>query len=786
MKVLYIDHTSLISGAQRALLDLLESLPSTVSPTVMCPEGQLAAAVRALGVPVVVFPGTSGSLRLHPLRTPVAVAEIASSAAAVTRVVREVGADVIHANSLRAGLIVGAARVRTRIPTILHVHDALPATPTAAAVRRFLRASADEVITVSDYTTTNFIGNGSREHVHMLHNPLDLSRFDPALSTRRQAREALGIGQDATILGLVAQITPWKGQEVGIRALAGIHDAHPGARLLLVGEAKFVDRSTRYDNLSYLRGLHELAHELGLDENVEFWGERDDVPEIMRALDILLAPSWEEPFGRSIIEAMALGVPVVATDVGGPAEYIDHGHSGVLVPPRDVQSWSRALERLLGSEALRTEIGSRGSDTVRRRFDRSAYAARVAEVYDGAAQQGARDRHLGPTRPRVSGTGVRRVLHVEHQGEIGGAQISLLELMRCLSVTHEPALACPPGLLADRARQLGVPVFEIPASQITYKLHAVQSIRELIRFLRARRQLRGLVSTTHPDIVHANSLRAGLLASGIRRSRPPVVVHCRDLLPPNWAAAAVRGVVLRRATTIVAVSECVAARLAGSNWRQKHIVVVDNPVRSEVFDPARFSQTRARDEIGVAGSPVVGVLAQITPWKGQTRAVRILKQLREQLPNAQLLLAGEAKFTGPATRYDNRAYEQELRDLILELGLSDAVHLLGERDDPERILACLDVLLIPSTEEPFGRTAAEALTMEVPIVATNAGGPAEVLRDDRDGRVLPPDDIDAWVAAIVTLATQRPAGFSRSYAQERFSPRRHMEQMLTIYRAASV
>jgi glycosyltransferase involved in cell wall biosynthesis len=382
LNVLYVDHTSRVSGAQRALLDLVAGLPSTVDPTVMCPKGELAEMVRGLGTRVVEFSGTSGSLRLHPWHTMRASGEILVSAFALQRTAEATNADVIHANSIRAGLIAGCARGLGGAPTVVHIHDALPPTRSADMVRRAVGATADAVITISDYTTENFVGSRSRERVHMLHNPLDVARFDPEAMTKQEARDALGFDKATPLVGLVAQITPWKGQDTAVRALGLIHERQPDARLLLVGSTKFVEKATRYDNLSFEGWLYRLVMALGLERNVEFLGEREDIPTVMRALDVLVAPSWEEPFGRSVIEAMALETAVIATSVGGPAEYIEPGIDGVLVPPHAVEQWAVALERLLRDRPLSEEIGRRGSVKIRQLFDRRDYVSNVVQVYD--------------------------------------------------------------------------------------------------------------------------------------------------------------------------------------------------------------------------------------------------------------------------------------------------------------------------------------------------------------------------------------------------------------------
>lgn len=398
MRVLYLDHTSLVSGAQRALLDLLSALPPSIEPMVMCPEGRLAEMTRELGVEVVEVPGTAGSLRLHPLHTPRAAVDILQSAARLRDVARATGAQVIHANSIRAGLIAGAARLAGAPPTVVHIHDALPPGRSSDAVRTAILSTADAVITISEYTTRNFAGGGSTDGFHMLFNPLDTERFDASMMSREAARECLDIAPDAEVIGLAAQITPWKGQDTAIRALGHLCEGHPRARMLLIGETKFVDRATRFDNRGYERWLRRLVHALGLEDRVEFWGEREDVQTVMRALDVLVAPSWEEPFGRSVIEAMALETAVVATNIGGPAEVIEDGVDGFVVSPHDPAAWANRLHRLLADPAHRAAMAVRGRRKVVALFDRRRYASRVVDVYD--------DVFTRPSRAGVRGHGV--------------------------------------------------------------------------------------------------------------------------------------------------------------------------------------------------------------------------------------------------------------------------------------------------------------------------------------------------------------------------------------------
>jgi glycosyltransferase involved in cell wall biosynthesis len=235
------------------------------------------------------------------------------------------------------------------------------------------------VVANSHYAASSWRGAHAGGLVpRVAHPPVDLDRHRGR--DRTAARARLGISDDDPVLGVVAQITPWKGQETAIRALAAIRRFHPRARLLLVGQTLFVDRATRYDNRAYLESLKRTIGDLGLDRCVRFLGQRDDVPDLLSALDVLLVPSSEEPFGLVILEAMAAGTPVVATNRGGPGEIIRDGVSGRLVTPDRTEPWARAVAELLSSAQLREQIVREGLLTAHR-FSIPHYVESFEAVY---------------------------------------------------------------------------------------------------------------------------------------------------------------------------------------------------------------------------------------------------------------------------------------------------------------------------------------------------------------------------------------------------------------------
>jgi L-malate glycosyltransferase len=350
LRALYVEHGAQVSGAQRSLLELLRGADWELA--VACPpEGPLADLLRGEGIEVLALQGTEGSFRLHPLHTPRALVDLTRAALRLRSLAR--GYDVVHANSIRAGLMLALVRGPRKV---VHLRDALPHSLTGRLVRAAIHAIADELIAISRYVADNF-GAGV-----VIHNAVDLERFRPD-------GPVADVPGEGPLLGVFGQITPWKGQDDAIRALP------EGARLIVVGEAKFVAAATRYDNRAFEQHLHRLAH-----SSVFFLGEREDVPDLMRACDLVLVPSWEEPFGRVVIEAMACGTPVVATDIGGPPEIIGAGHGGRVLAPRAPKLWRAAIEELLADPGRLESLGREARETAGR-FSREALVPSIAALY---------------------------------------------------------------------------------------------------------------------------------------------------------------------------------------------------------------------------------------------------------------------------------------------------------------------------------------------------------------------------------------------------------------------
>lgn len=387
MRVLLINHTSEISGAEHSLISLLDSLPDYVVAGVACPPGDLRERVAERRIDFHPLGGTDGGPRFGAgsLR---ACAQVLRDALRVRQICERQGVDLVHANSLRSAVVGCLARMLGGAQVIVHVRDCFPAgEPLTRIARAFVSRSAATLVFNSSYTRDRF-GNGIGRTVDacpwvVVHNGVDLDTFSSRGSSE-QARRELDVEHRSVVLGVIGQMTPWKAHDDCLRMLAALVEMGHDAHLVIVGSAKFVKRDGRFDHPAYVASLGGLVRSLGLTERVSVMGERRDIPRVLEALDILLVPSLQEPFGRVVIEAMAMERTVVATSVGGPAEIIRHDRDGLLLPPRDMELWAREVHRLLNEPRRMTSMARSARQRVVEQFDSPRHATRMLDVYETA------------------------------------------------------------------------------------------------------------------------------------------------------------------------------------------------------------------------------------------------------------------------------------------------------------------------------------------------------------------------------------------------------------------
>ena len=252
--------------------------------------------------------------------------------------------------------------------------------------------------------------------------------------------------------------------------------------------------------------------------------------------------------------------------------------------------------------------------------------------------------------------------------------------------------------------------------------------------------LRRCLGRLRPDILHSHSPRDYYMAAVATLGTRIRNVGTRHQLRPI-ACSTIKRPFLRRFAAMIAVSESVRDGMLTSGWPVHRLVTVANGITVPVL---RESAVALRGELGLASDagPVIGMVGRLCPTKGADVLLWAASLLRGRWPGLQVVLVGGDVGDGKHGRL--------LRARARELGL--AAHFVGYRDDAARLLPALDVLAVPSRAEPFGLVTVEALARGVPVVATSSGGSREIVRDGRDGLLVPPGDPEALAAAIVKAA----------------------------------
>jgi glycosyltransferase involved in cell wall biosynthesis len=272
------------------------------------------------------------------------------------------------------------------------------------------------------------------------------------------------------------------------------------------------------------------------------------------------------------------------------------------------------------------------------------------------------------------------------------------------------------------------------------------------------------------DVIYANSQKAfvvGALAG--KFAGKPMIWHLHDILTADHFSRGHRHLAValanRLAARVIANSKATAEAFVRSGGKAERVRVVYNGMDPAPFDSVTLAEVEnLKKELGVAGSPVIGAFSRLAPWKGQ----HVLLEALTRLPGVHTLLVGEALF-------GEHAYARALRERAEELGVADRVHFLGFREDVPRLMRLSDVVVHASvTSEPFGRMIVEGMLALRPVVASRAGGTAEIVEDGVSGILVPPGDASALSNALAGLLADPSKGCAlaeagRAVALERFS-----------------
>jgi len=361
IRIVHVVHSLGVGGLENGVVNLVEGVQPGFRHAIVCltTDGPLRWRL-APGVQV----STVGKRPGHDVR----------AFARLVRRLREIRPDIVHSRNWATFDAVPAAWL-ARVPVVIHgehgrdIGDPEGRNARRNRIRRALAPMVTRFVTVSHDLRRwllTVVGIPAAKVVTIC-NGVDTDRFAEGDPTG--ARAALGLPLDRPIVGTVGRLDPVKDQAALVHAFARVRRDHPGAVLVIAG-----DGPCRAD-------LEALVGTLGLGTDVRLLGERKDIPQVLRAMDVFVLPSIAEGISNTILEAMATGLPVVATRVGGTPELVDHARTGILVAAGDPEALAAAISAYVGDPPCRREHGRAARRLAVARFGLATMRQTYASLY---------------------------------------------------------------------------------------------------------------------------------------------------------------------------------------------------------------------------------------------------------------------------------------------------------------------------------------------------------------------------------------------------------------------
>ena len=344
---------SMKGGGQRSLFYLVRGLNKNIfNPIVVCPEeGELVNKLKETGIETLVMPFK----RLRQMS--------AGFVLRLLRLFKDRDISIVHTDATTETFYAGIAARLLGVPLIWHIRVS-----SGSIMDRMLSLLSTRLILVAKALESRFPYLPANKLIPIV-NGISVEEFDAF--PRTDIRKETGTDKDSVIIGCIGRIEAMKGQEYLVRAIERVEKERRDFRVMLIGEA----------DEAYYKNMVNLMGSLKVKMFFSYLGYRTDTAGIIKGLDILVSASFGEGLSRVILEAMAAGKPVIATDAGGAREAIIDGLNGCIIPTRDYNALADAILKLLNSPEKRKEMGTQGRRRVEQRFSLTNNIKRTEQLY---------------------------------------------------------------------------------------------------------------------------------------------------------------------------------------------------------------------------------------------------------------------------------------------------------------------------------------------------------------------------------------------------------------------
>jgi glycosyltransferase involved in cell wall biosynthesis len=594
--------------------------------------------------------------------------------------------------------------------------------------------------------------------VELIHGGFEEAYFNPQNVEQQRIdnlKKKWGIEKNSDpVVILPGRLTSLKGHDVFVKALEKIR--HLPYVALCIGDFE--------ENTSFVQKIKANIQQFGLKEKIKLVGHCSDMPAAMMVADIVVSASSLQPeaFGKVIIEAMAMGKPVIATRHGGSTETVLDGKSGWLVKPGDPDEMADVLKFVLQNEDLRLRIGAVGQERVNRLFTSTTMCEKTVALYNRLLL----DRKGSPGRDKLT------VVQMLPDLEGGGVERGTLETGRYLARNgHKSIVISAGGRMVKQLEEEG-------SRHIAWNI-GDKSPRSLLYI----RPLRSLLLQERVDVLHLRSRMPAWIAYIAWKSLPP---HKRPALVTTFHgfySVNSYSAIMTRGERIIAVSEAIARHIRENYGLEDKVTLNYRGIDEDLFSPDNVEAERVEylaEKWGINRSRIIIMLpGRLTRLKGQHVFIKSLTLLKSG--NFQAVMVGDTQ--------DNPGYTRFLMNLINENNLEGKVKLVGHCSDMPAALLLADIVISATSSEPeaFGRTTAEAMAMGKTVVATAHGGSLETVVAGETGWLVQPSDPEDMARAIdeAMVDPEKRKAFGEAgqlRVRRHFTLKNMCENTLTIYR----
>lgn len=778
-------------GAETVLFRLVTSPEQRNRCTVisMTDEGVFGPRLRAAGVAVRTLDMPSGRLSISGLWR-------------LYRLLRALAPDVVQTWMYHADLIGGVvarlAGVRAvswgvRNSGVNLKRSSVIARAVAWACARLSGLVPAVIVVCAEEAARRHQAWGYRaDRMQVIPNGYDLSCWQPSPAARERWRDQWGVSPTTRVIGSVARWNPLKDHANLLDAFARCTARHADMRCVLVGFGMVAEN----------RGLMALVDRFGVRDKVVLLGMRDDVPDIMNALDVHVLSSCAEGFPNVVAEAMATGVACVVTDVGDAALIV--GDDGWVAPPQNAEALARAMDEALvelGTPTLEARL-RQGRERISRLYDLPAMVKAYDAVWRRLARESSGRKSVTTTTQAASRTPqdstqaqapTQGALSANEQGH-GGAGKKIL-----LFVVNNPAFFLSHRLpIALGAAQAGyavhVATMDGAAVRVIHEhgfVHHVipmtrsgknplQELRSLFALWRLYRRLR-------PDVVHAVTIKP-VLYGGIaaRLARVPAYVAAVSGLGFIFTRRKA-GFDLLRWVTVTLYRLALGhsnSRVIFQNGNDRDLLAAERVVRPEQVVMIRGSGVDLEQFSVVpepTGEPVAVMASRLLRDKGVREFAAAAKESAALGGGVRWVLAGSPDPGNPAsvTQEDVAVWKRE-----------GAVECLGEQADVAALYQRSHVVVLPSYREGLPKSLIEAAACGRAVVTTDVPGCRDAIEPGVTGVLVPAQDSSALALAVRQLAEdaprrQRMGAAGRKLAEREFDVRLVVRRHLELYETLS-